>query len=50
MHDIKEQLIQKAIRVKKASRELAKQNTGVKNRALEIIAGEIEANRAIIKD
>ena len=49
MHDIKEQLIQKAIRVKKASRELAKQNTGVKNKALEIIAGEIEANRIIIK-
>jgi glutamate-5-semialdehyde dehydrogenase len=49
MHDIKEQLIQKAIRVKKASRELAKQNTGVKNKALEIIAGEIEANRAMIK-
>ena len=50
MHDIKEQLIQKAIRVKKASRELARQNTGVKNRALEIIAGEIEANREIIKE
>ncbi len=49
MHDIKEQLIQKAIRVKKASRVLAKQNTGVKNTALEIIAGEIEANRALIK-
>jgi glutamate-5-semialdehyde dehydrogenase len=50
MHDIKEQLIQKAIRVKKASRELAKQNTGVKNRALEIIAGEIEANRKLIRE
>lgn len=50
MHDLKEQLIQKAIRVKKASRELAKQNTGVKNRALEIIAGEIEANRALIRE
>jgi glutamate-5-semialdehyde dehydrogenase len=49
MHDIKEQLIQKAISVKKASRELAKQNTGVKNKALEIIAGEIEANRELIK-
>ncbi len=47
--NIKEQLIQKAIRVKKASRELAKQNTGVKNKALGIIAGEIEANRAMIK-
>jgi glutamate-5-semialdehyde dehydrogenase len=50
MHDIKEQLIQKAIRVKKVSRELAKQNTGVKNRALEIIAGEIESNRTTIKE
>ena len=50
MHDLKEQLIQKAIRVKKASRELAKQNTGAKNRALEIIAGEIEANRALIRE
>ena len=49
MHDLKEQLIQKAISVKKASRELAKQNTGVKNKALEIIAGEIEANRELIK-
>jgi glutamate-5-semialdehyde dehydrogenase len=50
MHDIKEQLVQKAINVKKASRELARQNTGVKNRALEIIAGEIAANRATIKE
>ncbi len=49
MHDLKEQLIQKAISVKKASRELAKQNTGVKNNALEIIAGEIGANRELIK-
>ena len=50
MHDIKEELIQKAIRVKKASRELAKQNTGVKNRALELIAGEIQANRTLIRE
>jgi glutamate-5-semialdehyde dehydrogenase len=49
MHDLKEQLIQKAISVKKASRELAKQNTAVKNKALEIIAGEIGANRELIK-
>jgi glutamate-5-semialdehyde dehydrogenase len=49
MHDMKEQLIQKAISVKKASRELARQNTDVKNRALEFIAGEIEANRALIR-
>ncbi len=50
MHDIKEQLIEKSVRVKKASRELAKQNTGAKNRALEIIAEEIGANRALIRE
>lgn len=50
MHDIKEQLIQQAILVKKASRELARQNTGAKNRALEIIAGEIQANRELIRE
>jgi len=50
MHDLNEQLIHKAIQVKKASRELAKLNTGLKDRALGIIAAEIGANRSLIRE
>ncbi len=41
MHEINKHLIQKAIQVKKASRELARLNTGLKDRALEMIADRI---------
>jgi glutamate-5-semialdehyde dehydrogenase len=50
MHEINKQLIQKAIQVKKASRELARLNTGLKDRALEIIAAELESNRTMIRE
>jgi glutamate-5-semialdehyde dehydrogenase len=39
-----------AAQVKKASRELARSNTGLKNRALGMIAAEIERNRAQIME
>jgi glutamate-5-semialdehyde dehydrogenase len=50
MHEINKQLIQKAIQVKKASRELARLNTGLKDRALEMIAAELESNRTLIRE
>jgi glutamate-5-semialdehyde dehydrogenase len=50
MHDMNKQLIQKAVQVKKASRELARLNTGLKDKALELIAAELENNRALIRE
>ena len=50
MLEINKQLIQKAIQVKKASRELARLNTGLKDRALEMIAAELESNRTLIRE
>lgn len=44
------QLIQKARLVKKASRELAKLNTALKNKALEMISGELKTNRLLIRE
>jgi len=50
MYEVKDKLLQTARQVKSASRELARANTALKNRALEIIAGEIEKNRALIHE
>jgi len=49
MDDLKEKLNIMAGRVKKASRELARTNTGLKDSALAAIAGEIAENRDMIK-
>lgn len=49
MDNLKEQLTEKARSVKKASRALAAVNTGVKNKALEYIAEELDRNRNSIK-
>jgi glutamate-5-semialdehyde dehydrogenase len=49
MHDLKERLILMASQVKLASRELAKANTSLKNKALMAIAEEINNNRDAIK-
>ena len=49
MDKLQQHLIEKADRVKKASRELASLNTEVKNRSLEYIAEELEKNRDRIK-
>lgn len=48
MSDLKELLIHMAGRVKLASRELAKANTALKDKALKFIAEEIDANRQAI--
>jgi glutamate-5-semialdehyde dehydrogenase len=50
MYDMNKQLIQKARLVKKASRELAKLNTALKNKALEMISGELKTNRLLIRE
>jgi glutamate-5-semialdehyde dehydrogenase len=50
MYDIKENLLQTAALVKAASRELARANTGMKNKALEKIASELESNRTLIRE
>ena len=49
MYDLKEQLITMASNVKQASRELARTNTGKKDKALLAIAEEINKNREAIK-
>ena len=49
MDDLKQKLSIMASQVKQASRELARANTGVKNRALLAIAEEINANRETLK-
>ncbi|MFO7371077.1 MAG: glutamate-5-semialdehyde dehydrogenase [Bacteroidales bacterium] len=48
MPDLKETLTHMAGKVKLASRELAKANTALKNKALKCIAEEIDANRKAI--
>jgi glutamate-5-semialdehyde dehydrogenase len=50
MYDIKERLIQTAVQVKRASRELARLNTSMKNKALDLIALELDLNRARIRE
>jgi glutamate-5-semialdehyde dehydrogenase len=49
MHDLKEKLTIVASQVKQASRELARANTGLKNKALIAIAAEINAHRDAIR-
>jgi len=48
MDELKQKLSLLAARVKKASRELARANTGTKDKALAAIAGEIRENRDLI--
>jgi glutamate-5-semialdehyde dehydrogenase len=50
MHDLNEILRSKAAGVRKASRELARLNTGIKNKALLAIAEEISNHRDTIKE
>ena len=47
--NLNENLTYKGNLVKKASRELARMNTGLKNQALLAIAEEIDQNREVIK-
>jgi len=49
MHNLNS-LIEKAARIKKASRELARLNTSIKNTALKTIADEIEFHRQVIRE
>jgi glutamate-5-semialdehyde dehydrogenase len=49
MLNLNQKLIQQARLVKKASRELARQTTDLKNRALDAIASEIQENHALLK-
>jgi glutamate-5-semialdehyde dehydrogenase len=50
MHNVKDQLIIKASQVKLASRELARMNTGLKDKALNNIADILNKNRTILKE
>jgi glutamate-5-semialdehyde dehydrogenase len=49
MLNLNQKLIQQARLVKKASRELARQTTDLKNRALDAIASEIQEKHALLK-
>jgi glutamate-5-semialdehyde dehydrogenase len=50
MHNVNDSLVKIAGQVKRASRELARMSTEVKNKALGMIAAEIESNRSRIME